>query len=200
MGVLGTATASQPASPGDTRAAGFTLPLGFFPDAWGSTTQRFRGIFESQSFHHLSNSACPLVFSIKVAPLTPVTQWAIPGTLAQLPASGRGIPVNLHFFCALDKRPSVEKKKKFVASVRTISRNRMHCGEPGEIRISSSVRTSACVLIQSLHAIAELDQELIGGLKTDQTRARVLRVKDDVYDDDGHDREARDMKPTTLAA
>ena len=53
-------------------------------------------------------------------------------------------------------------------------------------------------LFKSLHAITEVDQELIGGLETDQTRARVLSVEHDVDDDDRYDREAEDVKPTTV--
>jgi hypothetical protein len=54
------------------------------------------------------------------------------------------------------------------------------------------------IYCKSFHSIAELNQELIGGLETDQTRARVLSVEHDVDDDDRYDREAEDVKPTTV--
>ena len=58
---------------------------GFFPDARGSSTSRFCVLFEIQSFHHLSNSACPLVFGINL-PIYSSTQWSIPWELSHLPA------------------------------------------------------------------------------------------------------------------
>ena len=53
-------------------------------------------------------------------------------------------------------------------------------------------------IVQSLHAIAEVDQQLIGGLQADQTSARVLGVEHDVHNDDRDDRETKDVKPTAV--
>jgi hypothetical protein len=53
-------------------------------------------------------------------------------------------------------------------------------------------------LLKSLHAIAEVDQELIGSLQADQTSARVLNVEHHVHDDDRYDRETQDVQPTTV--
>jgi hypothetical protein len=43
-------------------------------------------LFEIQSFHHLSNPACPLVLSINL-PIYSSTRQPIPWELSQLPAS-----------------------------------------------------------------------------------------------------------------
>jgi hypothetical protein len=45
----------------------------------------------------------------------------------------------------------------------------------------------------SLHALAKLDQQLVGRLKANQTGARVLDVEDDVDDDDRDDHETEDV-------
>ena len=55
-------------------------------------------------------------------------------------------------------------------------------------------------LFKSLHAIAEIDQQLIGRLEADQTRAWVLNVEHDVDDDDRYDRETEDVQPTPVLA
>src|SRR6266550_8493040 len=118
------ATASQPASPGPARAAGFKLPLGFFPDAWGSTTRRFRGTFESQSFHHLSNSACPLVFSIKVA-IDTCNTMGDPRNTGTTASEWKGDTCQLALLLCLGQTAQCGEEKNSQLQVRTISGNGM---------------------------------------------------------------------------
>lgn len=54
--------------------------------------------------------------------------------------------------------------------------------------------------LPSLHILAEMHQQFVAGFEADQTGSRVLNVKDDVYDDDGDDRESQDMQPTPVLA
>jgi len=54
--------------------------------------------------------------------------------------------------------------------------------------------------LPSLHMLAEIDEQFVGGFEVDQIRPRVLDVEHDVYDDDCEDCEAEDMEPTPLLA
>lgn len=54
----------------------------------------------------------------------------------------------------------------------------------------------ACFL--SLHALAKLDQQLVGRLKANQTGVRVLDVEYNVDDHDRNDRETENVKPTPV--
>jgi hypothetical protein len=67
-------------------------------------------------------------------------------------------------------------------------------------KISGSSASAGRKWFPSLHALAKVDQEFVGGLEADQTRARVLYVEDDIDDDDADDRETEDMKPTPALA
>src|SRR5579862_260430 len=58
-----------------------------------------------------------------------------------------------------------------------------------------SMAESAC----SLHALANLDQQLIACFEPNQTRPRVLDIKDDVYDYHCDHREAQNVKPAPLS-
>jgi hypothetical protein len=52
----------------------------------------------------------------------------------------------------------------------------------------------------SVHAFANLDQQLVTCFETDQTRARVLDVKYYVYNDNRDHGETEDVKPTPVLA
>jgi len=52
----------------------------------------------------------------------------------------------------------------------------------------------------SLHAFANLDQQLITCLEADQTGTWVLNVEDDIDDDNRDNRETEDVKPTPMLA
>ena len=51
-----------------------------------------------------------------------------------------------------------------------------------------------------LHALANLEEELVSSFKPDQTFARVLNIKHDVGEDDRDDREGKDVEPTPTLA
>ena len=50
----------------------------------------------------------------------------------------------------------------------------------------------------SVHRLAKLDQQLIGGLQPYQALTQVIKIQDNVHDDYRDNRETKDVEPTSV--
>src|SRR5215831_7006495 len=82
------------------------------------------------------------------------------------------------FYSCIEQRVNIHRAKRALGSIQSL----VFCDISGTTK---TTRTS----VSSLHAFANVNQELIKRLEADQTGPRVLNINDDIHDNDHDGRE-----------